>query len=628
MGLGSALRFYDYSAIPFTHDEFSALFRTGYSSFSQLIEEGVLVDFHPAGVQVFLHYYGSLFGFTEWILKLPFTLMGIGSIFLVYKIAKEWFNARTGLLAAAFISCTQYFVFYSQIARPYSAGLFFGLLALLYWKRFLFDGDKASIKNFILWIVFAALCAYIHYYLLLSLLIMSLIGLLMVPRSRRALYVLSGFAIGILYLPHLKIFLSQIKKGGVGSWLGTPDSSFISDYTNYVFQFNPYFITSAIVLVLAGLILSGKTLKFWWASLFFFGLSFSAGYFYSVYINPILQFSGLIFSFPFILMATLSLISYRKWLFYLGFASILGFGTYGLIKERQHYSIFYESAYEQIVLELKKVNENDELRTIAILDDRRDIIEYYLNKHQVESQGIIFTDGQFDINIIANILRNRKADQLVLGSFASSQPEIVKMAQHYYPNLLTRKSYFLGEFYHFNREKDKSGFEEYLDWEDRMPFASNVASLWKKAETKWFKTDSFNRVYLNINNENRFNPGITIDSPQQYIHSSNAVFDLEMQVSREFDQTGAHLAFSVQQKDEVIFWKSIPLDGIHVNSKDGLGKYFLSIVLSEKILKKEDLSIKSFLLNDEAQPLKLYSTKASFRKGNPKLYSLFTRVGH
>jgi hypothetical protein len=51
--IGSILRFYSYVEIPFTNDEFSALFRLNFDSFSELIEKSVKVDGHPAGVHVF-----------------------------------------------------------------------------------------------------------------------------------------------------------------------------------------------------------------------------------------------------------------------------------------------------------------------------------------------------------------------------------------------------------------------------------------------------------------------------------------------------------------------------------------------------------------------------------------------
>jgi hypothetical protein len=83
MIIGSVLRFFNYDDIPFTTDEFSALFRLKFDNFSELIEKGVKIDGHPAGVQVFLYYWTKLFGESEWVVKLPFTILGIFSIYFI-----------------------------------------------------------------------------------------------------------------------------------------------------------------------------------------------------------------------------------------------------------------------------------------------------------------------------------------------------------------------------------------------------------------------------------------------------------------------------------------------------------------------------------------------------------------
>ncbi|MFZ4414916.1 MAG: hypothetical protein ACOYOV_17650, partial [Bacteroidales bacterium] len=53
LAVGVILRFYKFTEIPFTNDELSALYRARFDSFHELIAKGVLIDGHPAGVQVF-----------------------------------------------------------------------------------------------------------------------------------------------------------------------------------------------------------------------------------------------------------------------------------------------------------------------------------------------------------------------------------------------------------------------------------------------------------------------------------------------------------------------------------------------------------------------------------------------
>ena len=122
------LRLWKLGQVPFMHDEFSALLRTRFDNFHDFIQLGVMPDSHPIGVQLFLWGWVQLFGWSEFWIKLPFALMGIGSVYLIYLIGRQWFNRKVGLFSAAFFAVSQLTVFYSQLARPYAAGLFFVLL--------------------------------------------------------------------------------------------------------------------------------------------------------------------------------------------------------------------------------------------------------------------------------------------------------------------------------------------------------------------------------------------------------------------------------------------------------------------------------------------------------------------
>ncbi len=64
--LSAILRLIHPFEIPFMYDEMSALLRTHYHSFSEEIARGILIDAHPAGVQLFYFIGQSFLG----ILKL------------------------------------------------------------------------------------------------------------------------------------------------------------------------------------------------------------------------------------------------------------------------------------------------------------------------------------------------------------------------------------------------------------------------------------------------------------------------------------------------------------------------------------------------------------------------------
>ena len=75
LALGAALRIGSMWGT-LTHDELSAICRLNYDNFSDLITYGVLRDYHPAGVQVFMWFWSSVFGTSAVAIRLPFVLMG------------------------------------------------------------------------------------------------------------------------------------------------------------------------------------------------------------------------------------------------------------------------------------------------------------------------------------------------------------------------------------------------------------------------------------------------------------------------------------------------------------------------------------------------------------------------
>ncbi|MDD3281425.1 MAG: glycosyltransferase family 39 protein, partial [Bacteroidales bacterium] len=240
--LGAMARLYGITDMPFTDDELSVEARLHYTSFAQLIQEGVLCEGHPAGVQIFIWYWSKLVGYSELALRLPFLLMGIVCIPLAYKVAAKWFNENVGLFVAAYFAFSQYIIFHSVVIRPYIPGLFFALCMLWYWSKIMYDLDY-SWKNILLMGIFAALCAYTHQFSMLFAFLLGIAGLLLVEKKYAWRYLIACFLALVLYLPHLAILFKQIQLGGVGGpdgWLGKPTPEFFILYPKYLFHFSRY----------------------------------------------------------------------------------------------------------------------------------------------------------------------------------------------------------------------------------------------------------------------------------------------------------------------------------------------------------------------------------------------------
>jgi len=108
IGLGTFLRLYGIWNFPLTHDELSVIGRLHFDTFSDLIEKSVKEYCHPAGIQVFLWLWIKIFGISEISLRMPFIMMGISCIPLMYLLTKKWFNATAALFTSGFMAVCQY----------------------------------------------------------------------------------------------------------------------------------------------------------------------------------------------------------------------------------------------------------------------------------------------------------------------------------------------------------------------------------------------------------------------------------------------------------------------------------------------------------------------------------------
>ena len=77
--VAAILRFYNLGDMSLSNDELSALSRLRYSSFAEMISKGVYIDFHPAGLQIFLFYWVKIFGDGVFMLRLPFVFCSLVS---------------------------------------------------------------------------------------------------------------------------------------------------------------------------------------------------------------------------------------------------------------------------------------------------------------------------------------------------------------------------------------------------------------------------------------------------------------------------------------------------------------------------------------------------------------------
>ena len=627
---GTVLRFAHFSQSPFTHDEINTVLQTGYADVSDVIELSVKKDIHPAGLFIFVHYWTKFFGTGTRAVKFPFIIFGILSIVLVYLIAARWFNSVTGLLSASLVSVMQYTIMYSNIARPYASGLFFSLLMV--WSMInYFDADA---KRKMLWLagfVFAAsCCTYNHYFSFFFAGIVCASGFIFTSGKNVIAYSLACLCIVLIYLPHLSIFFIQLGYKGAGGpegWLDKPDSSFLLTYIFYLFHYSKVFLLLCLGIGIFGLLSKNKFPKpGLWRSriicLLWFFIPFAAGYFYSVKVNPVLQYSGLIFSFSFILIFLFSFLHDLKPMLKISFVLlILSTGILTLVYGRKHYELFYQQGINKIASEINEAGVQfgkDSVDAVINVEDY--FLDYYRTKFLSDTRAEFLAIGSAsDIYKLKNIISSSQKNYFVFASLRVYPVECVQVLKEYFPYTVSEYKGHLTEIFLCSKIPAPSKQEDKTIFSTENNFSEKTAG-WNFDEKKT-AVDSFSKKkYFTYEPADEF--GVSFSMPfSSLIKNKNDIINASINAEIGDTASSPLLVMTLEKEGKTVDWRGAKFS--EYLEPDKTGNIFLSVRFSDIHISTKNTQLKVYVWNKNRASFKLNSFKVSCENGNPYFYGLF-----
>ena len=600
MLVAAVLRLWKLGQVPFMHDEFSAMTRLGYDSFRELIRQGVAPDAHPAGVQVFLYYWAKVVGWNAFWVKLPFVLMGIGSIYLIYIIGRQWFNRKVGLLSAAFFAISEFTVFYSQLARPYAAGLFFVLLQVYFWNRVLFDVKKPSPW---LWVGFALsswLAAMMHAFSIAQAGLIFLTGLFFLSKERRKAYWISGLGALLLFSPNLPIFYRQLFfNGGVGGWLSAPKSSFLFDFLQYTMNYDYLFMFVMGVIVVLPFILGHferrkNAMRF--VGLAWFLVIFLLAYIYSLMREPIIQFSTLLFCCPFLIIVAFSFFTTRTLSPIQAVAAVLSLlfvGVASLINTRQYYRNMYHQGYDQIAVEMQEDEGQygGQVR-FATWTGIREAAEYYQEPTGIENRIVFDRDNSL---VDFNRWLDEHGETSLLGfgwtDYAGPVWEVTAVGN--YPYLIKKKDWFTSRYLTLSKTPTEGA--QYL-----LNELSTDSCCYVEGQ-EWGQSCSF-----------------SCDSLPNDVEALGVIIHFHNEV--ELNNCVAVIEVHDAKSDSLVLWNSsMADDGRFLPGSHAIA----DAILFSDDFKPEGKTIKAYLWNQDKKPLVVTKLSYYYTKKSPVLTGLY-----
>lgn len=609
--VASVLRFWKFYDLPLMHDELSALTRLEYNSFSEFIHYGIRLDGHPAGIQMFIYFFTSVFGYSTLLLKIPFILVGIWSVYLVYVVGKKWFSETAGLIAASFFIAIQYAIMYSVIIRPYGPGLLVCLLLVNTWTD-IFIQKKQNWGKYIRFGLLLACAAYIHYFALLFAAIISLSGLFFLNMKTILKYSISGLLAIVLFIPHLGIFFYQLGVGGIGAssggWLQEPTIEFIPNYLSYIFNYSNLTLFIAIGLLSFSLFSSFKlrrngTKKI--ILLLWFVLPIIIGYWYSVMVNPVLQYSVLLFSTPFVFLLIAGFEKEWKFKWNLLIVSVIGtLSVISLQTKRKHFTSFFNqpvNTYYDLIQEYA----NDS--TLLVGSHEEVFIHHYdrlngaLNNYYTTDEDCV-TVAEFQ-----SLLKNPKYSNVIVGSMYLKE---FGLATSYFPEVIHYEEGVTLE----NAVLTKSDRQEASMYYSKVTFGTEE---WGNENKKIKQEKNGFLMEGKWGVKNGFRLDSLMNNPSDIIEFYGS-FDVQSN-----DTANVLLVLEFYENGEKVKWT-----GSSSQDMANLSDTSFHVVNAQQFMEEELIqpdSVVAYVANNKKSKLLIKELQIRIRKGNPDKYALYNR---
>jgi uncharacterized membrane protein len=485
--VGVAMRFYHFADWSLTNDELSALSRLQFNNLWSVVENGVrLDDMHPMGVQVFLWYWTKFFGLTPFVVRLPFVILGCLSLGLFYLISKDWVGTNRALIALSIFACSEFPILYSQLARPYSPGLFFSLLFVLAWSKIVFqkENSKPTFTKWNLLLVIGGVGAmYSHYFSFLFVGLVGLAGLIFIRENKTLkYYLMAGVLMFLLYIPNANVFLTHFSVGGLGGdggWLGAPGRFAIFEFLFYSLNNDWMLVSYLLIIVIAALLMNKFKMvskKIFFVSIILGFLPVLIAYFYSLFKNPVFQYSILVFGYPLIVIAICSVLDFKnttiaKSLVVL--TTVLFF--YSSAISKKYYSTEQFAVFKELVDDVKSYSNQYGEKNIEYTANviKPFYFNYYFESDKLKSNFIQFRCNDNSTYMELDSILKYSTKNYFLHAWSNNYhaPELEFRIRKYYPYLIKQDIHFNSGICLFSKnasdEKDISNvlFEEKNDFE-------------------------------------------------------------------------------------------------------------------------------------------------------------------
>lgn len=179
----------------------------GYYSFAEVIEVlPIWSAILPPGYHLQLSLWVRLSGYSQVGLRAYSAFLGLISLALIYRLARDYYNRNVGLVAMGLASVNMLYLFYFHEMRMYSLAVLTLTLFLWAYLRVFPEDKQPKRRDWVLLWLATVLLIYTHYFTIFTVFAVCLFHLLFVPKNRHWWAVVGTLGLaGLTFLPWLGV---------------------------------------------------------------------------------------------------------------------------------------------------------------------------------------------------------------------------------------------------------------------------------------------------------------------------------------------------------------------------------------------------------------------------------------
>ena len=226
VALAAFLRFLGLSSESLWGDEAYSV-HVGQTSVISIIQTSINSDTHPPLYYLMLHFWMLLFGQSEIAVRALSACLGIISVLLIYKVGRELYNSKIGLIASLLMTISTFAIYSSQEARQYSLLLLLTLLSFLFFIRII-KADKPNKLLLLCYSLTNILICYTHLFGLFAVGAQVLYFLLFRRRyvKAKSIFWVAQVVTLISFSPWIYVLVTKTFQGAIHGLDWIPETSF------------------------------------------------------------------------------------------------------------------------------------------------------------------------------------------------------------------------------------------------------------------------------------------------------------------------------------------------------------------------------------------------------------------